>query len=92
MDNTYDAKKYKCQPWYGARGPTWVQNFKPAFENVLRGEKDNFSDRLLHEPGHWEILGNGIWRNLQRGLFRELLDYALCECMCVPRVLGAPRN
>ena len=47
MDNTYDAKKYKCQPWYGARGPTWVRNFKPAFENVLRGEKDNFSN--LHQ-------------------------------------------
>ena len=42
-NDDYDARKYKCKPWLGARGPTWVRGFKPAFENALKGEKDQFS-------------------------------------------------
>ena len=44
MTTDYDAKKYKCAPWHGQRGPPWVFAFKPDFENMLRGEKDNFSN------------------------------------------------
>ena len=40
----YDAKKYKCAPWHGQRGPTWERIFKNDFENALRNEKDTFSN------------------------------------------------
>ena len=45
MNADYDAKKYKCAPWHGTRGPPWTDTFKPDFENMLRGEKDNFSNQ-----------------------------------------------
>ena len=41
----YDGKKFKCAPWHGKRGPAWTDAFKPDFENMLRGEKDNFSNQ-----------------------------------------------
>ena len=40
----YDARKYKCAPWHGQRGPSWERIFKPQFENCLRGERDNFNN------------------------------------------------
>ena len=43
----YDAKKYKCKPWHGQRGPFWERTFKGNFENALRDQKDNFSN--LHQ-------------------------------------------
>lgn len=44
----FDAKKYVCGPWLkGARGGPWQQVFKPAFEEALRRQVDNFSS--LHE-------------------------------------------
>ena len=43
----YDAKKYKCKPWHGQRGPFWERTFKGDFENALRDQKDNFSN--LHQ-------------------------------------------
>lgn len=55
----YDAKKYKCAPWQGQRGPLWARLFKPAFENALRAEKDNFSNlhQWLHgmDFGGWSV-------------------------------------
>ena len=46
-DQNYDAKKFICAPWHGARGPKWIRYFKPNFENALRREKDQFSS--LHQ-------------------------------------------
>ena len=43
----YDAKKYKCYPWQGQRGPSWERYFKPEFENAIRDVRDNFSN--LHQ-------------------------------------------
>ena len=43
----YDAKKFKCYPWHGQRGPSWERYFKPEFENAIRDVKDNFSN--LHQ-------------------------------------------
>ena len=45
----FDAKKYICGPWLkGARGGPWQQVFKPAFEEALRKETDNFSSLYEH--------------------------------------------
>ena len=43
----YDARRFKCAPWHGNRGHTWTREFKPAMENVFRGERDNFNN--LHQ-------------------------------------------
>ena len=47
----YDAKKFKCAPWHGQRGAPWEREFKPNFENMLRGEKDNFSNMYQYLNG-----------------------------------------
>ena len=44
----YDGKKFKCAPWHGKRGPAWTDVFKSDFENMLRGEKDNFSNQYQY--------------------------------------------
>ena len=45
----FDAKKFLCGPWLnGARGGPWTQVFKPAFENAMRKEKDNFATFYNH--------------------------------------------
>ena len=43
----YDAKKYRCAPWFGDRGPNWSRFFKPDFENMLHKETDAFNS--LHQ-------------------------------------------
>ena len=49
MQANYDAKKYICGPWVkGARGGPWNVVFKPAFENALRKEHDNFCTSYEH--------------------------------------------
>ena len=45
MESTYDTRKYRvCGPWFGKRGPAWMLEFKPKFENGLRTFKDKFSN------------------------------------------------
>ena len=64
MQQQYDGKKYICGPWLkGKRGGAWNMVFKPAFENALRSQKDQFNtlhDHMITEtslgaangPGH----------------------------------------
>ncbi len=49
LQANYDSKKYICAPWLsGARGGPWSLVFKPAFENALRTQTDNFSSLFQH--------------------------------------------
>lgn len=49
MQQQFDGKKYICGPWIkGKRGGPWNQIFKPAFENALRAQKDNFNTMHDH--------------------------------------------
>ena len=59
MPGDYDAKKYICPPWIGKRGPPFLRRFKPAFENALKLQHDNFSTFYQHlygqDFGGWAV-------------------------------------
>ena len=55
IQQNYDAKKYICGGWLGATGGPWNLVFKPAWEEALRKQGDNFAsyyDYLISETDH----------------------------------------
>ena len=55
IQQNYDAKKYICGGWLGATGGPWNLVFKPAWEEALRKQGDNFAsyyDYLIPENDH----------------------------------------
>ena len=47
-DEAYDARKYKCPPWFGEAGAQFTQTFSPNFLSALDQIADDFNTLAQH--------------------------------------------